>query len=571
MAATLDRGARLRGSLVGVAVGDALGWPQEQNAKNVERGQPTPELKFRPWRRRSGGRYQPFEEVIGAGEFSDDTQLTLCSARSVMHGEDWFEHFTRRELPVWSLYERGGGRSVLKAARSWATGHPPWSTAKSDPRDYFATGANGVAMRVLPHVAAALDNDFGVVRRRIALDACTTHGHAAALIGALMQAWTLWTAIRLEGTLGYGELLDDLADHTAEWADHSGLVFPEGWLDVRRQMSGAPYEDEWKYATEEAHRLLGIARASIESGPVADDEDTFQRIGLFDRKVNGSGIVTAVGAALIASRSASSPELGLLQSAFLQHADSDTLASMTTALLGAIAGDDWMNGLQRSVQDSQYLVAIAGGLGSRSNSVVSANEAKAVTKSSLDRWTRALSGLDRGHVDTLPNGRGAILVEVEEIPTKSAKSATVRYRLRADDGETLFVVKSSRLKADRSGEVSGISHIGVRVRVASLTRSRKFYEEVLGLRPSRTGDSFARYGDAFALEMSPSGSRTLGFTEPDFVIQVVATNVGAIHSAVQSSGAKVVESLREERGRARFKCSDPDGNLIEIVAPQATR
>lgn len=336
-------------------------------------------------------------------------------------------------------------------------------------------------------------------------------------------------------------------------------------------MSGAPYEDEWKYATEEAHRLLGIARASIESGPLADDEDTFQRMGLLDRKVNGSGIVTAVGAALIASRSASSPELGLLQSAFLQHADSDTLASMTAAILGAVAGVEWMNGLPRSVQDSEYLAAIADGLSSGQNSVVASGEVGAVTKSSIDRWTRALSEGDRGFIDALPNGRALSVEEVEEIPTKSSKTATVRYRLRAADGETLFIVKSSRLKVEPASAPKGISHIGVRVRVTSLARSREFYEGVLGLEPSGSGGSFARYGGAFALEETPADNETLRLAEPDFVIQVVASNVEALHSSVQTSGTRIVEPLREEKGRARFTCSDPDGNLIEVVAPQAAR
>lgn len=555
-------------------MGDALGWPQEQNAKNVDRAAPVPELNFRTWRRRTGGRYQPFEEVIGPGEFSDDTQLTLCVARSVMYGRDWFQQFTRRELPTWTLYERGGGRSVLKAARSWAMGRPPWSTDKTDPRDYFATGANGVAMRVLPHIVAELDDDFAAVRRRIAIDACATHGHAAALIGALMHSWTLWTALRLDGTLGYGDLLEHLADNAAVWDDRSDLEFPDGWFDARRRMGGPSHEDEWKNAAAEAHRLLDIARESMRSGPLADDEETFKRLGLFDRKVNGSGIVTAIGAVLIASRSASSPELGLVQSAFLHDSDTDTLASMTAALLGGIAGTDWMNGLQRSVQDHQYLLEVADRLTNADGPAMSpqsTNEARAVTKSSLDRLTKALAESERGTVSELPNGRHVIVEAAEEIPTKSAKSLTVRYKLRATDGETLFVVKSSRVKVQEARTPNKISHIGVRVRVNSLSSSRKFYEETLGLRPSRAGDSFARYGDAFALEVAPSSVGPMRLADPDFVIQVVADDVGALHAAVRAHGETLLEPLREEKGRARFTCSDPDGNRVEVVAPQLSR
>lgn len=160
---------------------------------------------------------------------------------------------------------------------------------------------------------------------------------------------------------------------------------------------------------------------------------------------------------------------------------------------------------------------------------------------------------------------------MEEIPTKSAKSITLRFRLRVEDSETLFVVRHSRVPNDMGETQAAISQIGVRVRVASLSRSREFYEGTLGLRPSRTGDSFARYGDALALELWPGNAEPMGHAEPNFVIQLVAANVEVLHSTVQSSGEQVVEPLREENGRARFTCTDPDGNLIEVAAPQPPR
>jgi catechol 2,3-dioxygenase-like lactoylglutathione lyase family enzyme len=118
---------------------------------------------------------------------------------------------------------------------------------------------------------------------------------------------------------------------------------------------------------------------------------------------------------------------------------------------------------------------------------------------------------------------------------------------------------------------SGITLVGVRVRVSSLNESRRFYEDVLGLSASRTGDSYARYGDALALEVAPHGNERLRLADPDFVIHLEAHDVAALHAAVRSSGAPVVEALREEKGRSRFSCSDPDGHLVEIVAPPARR
>lgn len=103
--------ARAEGALLALAAGDALGWPQEMPRSS--RGNPAskgPHVEFEGWTRRSGGRFRPFEESIRPGEYSDDTQLTLAVARSrTNHGSAWWKALTKVELPLWTLYERGGG------------------------------------------------------------------------------------------------------------------------------------------------------------------------------------------------------------------------------------------------------------------------------------------------------------------------------------------------------------------------------------------------------------------------------------------------------------------------------
>ena len=99
--------AKAEGALLAFAAGDALGWPQEMprntprhSAKGVH------VVEFEGWTRRRGGRFQPFEEAILPGEYSDDTQLTLAIARSrTNHGSAWWKAFTRAELPLWTLYD----------------------------------------------------------------------------------------------------------------------------------------------------------------------------------------------------------------------------------------------------------------------------------------------------------------------------------------------------------------------------------------------------------------------------------------------------------------------------------
>src|SRR5215211_5272005 len=124
----VDIRARAEGAMLATAVGDALGWPQEDRSGRVGgRRAVEPRLEFSEWRRREGGRYAAHEEAIGAGEYSDDTQLVLALARALRAGDSWWERLTEVELPFWLFYERGGGAATKRAARSWANGKPPWT------------------------------------------------------------------------------------------------------------------------------------------------------------------------------------------------------------------------------------------------------------------------------------------------------------------------------------------------------------------------------------------------------------------------------------------------------------
>ena len=108
--------AKAEGAFLALAAGDALGWPQEM-PRRVRRdaGGATPSLEFRTWTRRNGGRFHPYDETIGAGEYSDDTQLTLAVARSrTHHGSNWWKAFMQVELPRWTIYERGGGGATKR-------------------------------------------------------------------------------------------------------------------------------------------------------------------------------------------------------------------------------------------------------------------------------------------------------------------------------------------------------------------------------------------------------------------------------------------------------------------------
>ena len=174
---------KVHGALLGAAVGDALGWPQEQNAGRIGNREPiTGALTFQAWRRRCGGRFQPYEESIGAGEYSDDTQLLLATVRSLLHGEHWAQYLSHHELPLWLIYERGGGGATKRAAATWQRDIKPWSEENAKQRvRYFEAGGNGVAMRILPHVLAYGQTENQMLRDVIR-NGILTHGHPRALL-----------------------------------------------------------------------------------------------------------------------------------------------------------------------------------------------------------------------------------------------------------------------------------------------------------------------------------------------------------------------------------------------------
>ena len=59
------------------------------------------------WQKKSGGRFNTYTDHINRGEYSDDTQLTLAVARSLLRdGSVDVEHFSKDEMPLW-LQGRG--------------------------------------------------------------------------------------------------------------------------------------------------------------------------------------------------------------------------------------------------------------------------------------------------------------------------------------------------------------------------------------------------------------------------------------------------------------------------------
>lgn len=442
---------RAHGAFLGAAVGDALGWPNEDRSSRVRSEAPAAVVRaFQRWTRRSGGRYFPHEDLILAGEYSDDTQLLLCTARSLLRGRTWWQHLATCEVPLWTLYERGGGGASKRAADAWLGGHEPWSRdlKQEDRRRYFAAGGNGVTMRILPHVVADADaSDFKETARRIVADGAITHGHPRALLGALAYGYAIWCALRQKDTLEYGGLLALVLAGRESWSQLPAIEeFCPSWLAAAGECSPGPYEGNWRATVEEVIRLLEQSRDAMKQGALAVDRETLQRLGCFDRNVSSAGTVTGVAAVFLASRYAADPIHGLLEAAFAHGADTDTIASMTGGILGAIRGSEWLAEYAEQIQDAGYLRTIArqvANLRTQTSEGPGAVPA-GVKKGDLDGLMERIEKAKDGDVVVLPDGREAKISAAQPHTVRSDSIGVVSWRLSVAEGQTFYVKRIRR-------------------------------------------------------------------------------------------------------------------------------
>ncbi len=160
--------ARSRGSLLGLAVGDALGTTLEFSVP---------------------GRFEPVTDMVGGGPFlldpgqwTDDTSMALCLAESIIEtGWDPVDQLERylRWMQDGHLSSTGRcfdtGLTVLRALREFETTREPWSGLTSPD-----TAGNGSIMRLAP-VAIAFATSPALAVERAADSSRTTHGAATAV------------------------------------------------------------------------------------------------------------------------------------------------------------------------------------------------------------------------------------------------------------------------------------------------------------------------------------------------------------------------------------------------------
>lgn len=335
-------------SALWAAWGDALGFPIElvksPGLLRERIGSDRAELPTR-WRRRVGGRGGP-TVALPAGTYSDDTQLRLAVARCI-RGSGRFdaEAFSKIELPIFLSYELGAGRATRAAAHALMRNGVRWHSNFFVDRDvaYVNGGGNGAAMRIQPHVWAAPDYRAGAYLPGLLRDAVTTHGHPRGILGAAWHALALGTALRsgeIPGPAVWLEMVRSLTRVPARMEADERLG--ERWIPQWQTTTGEPFAAAMLAVVDECAELTTLAaEATREGGSLENRYAALARAaGGMRPATRGSGTVSAMLSLWLAWSAADDPPRGIRAAANLRGSDTDTVATMTGALLGAVATDE---------------------------------------------------------------------------------------------------------------------------------------------------------------------------------------------------------------------------------------
>jgi ADP-ribosylglycohydrolase len=436
----LDIRDKFLGSFLGAVIGDAIGWPQEVNGKNTERHITNKNRNnLKSWTRKNGGSYYTHLEKLQPGEYSDDSQLLIATARSLMYKDNWSKHFGKVELPAWVVYERGGGGATKRAAKSLSEGIPPWKVNKDvkNVQKYFEAGGNGVVMRIMPHVFYSEKYNKDMYHQ-IMINGIYTHGHPRGLIGALIYAQALKYLINLETTLEYGALVDYLLDTVNEWGDFPKFRNYSEWLNSAEIVLKENYLDLWARAVNELIEGLTIVKEGLNQGVLDDQEDILFRLGCFNPKTLGAGTVGALVSIFLASKYASNPNLGLLEAAFLKNTDTDTIASLVGGLLGALHGSEWIKIEWNIVQDREYIYRLVDELLDLESMNKEANEFRLWSYQDNEAFKKKLKTLELNSKIAL-GPFDLTLVENIQLQSLVKNMDVISSRLRSNEGQQIFV------------------------------------------------------------------------------------------------------------------------------------
>ncbi len=299
------------------AVGDALGFPVESGAVEKIEG-------FVDWRLKG--------EIVKKGEYSDDTQLTLATARSIWNGRFHPEYFAYVELPMWVYYQRGAGRSTKKAAMNLFSVRIQWRG--NFYMGYEEAGGSGGVMRIHPITEKVKDDENMAVD--IFKNIMITHGHPMAFAGAYLVA----AASKSERDFkSIYDKFEKLSNIVVNFLSEPGEM--SKWLKERKTDFLKGFQNE----VEKLKRFFELVNEVSEYGEYCE------LVGEKDHPGSGRGVSLCAVYLYLKS----DPRDAVFKAANEKGTDTDTIASIVGNLFGY--SEDFKD-LASEVQDGDYIKSL---------------------------------------------------------------------------------------------------------------------------------------------------------------------------------------------------------------------
>ena len=177
---------KVRGAIVGVAIGDALGMPVEgllpETIKKLYghiNSYRKPKSKIHP--------------TLNRGQYTDDTQLTIAIAESIIDRKEIdFEDIAVRHIEAYQGERRGWGKATRESCQRLEDGTNWWVSGES------GAAGNGPPMKIAP---IGVLYGLGLIDKMEMVGSCIniskmTHEDPRAAIAAICQAYLVGTALK---------------------------------------------------------------------------------------------------------------------------------------------------------------------------------------------------------------------------------------------------------------------------------------------------------------------------------------------------------------------------------------
>lgn len=472
---------RTSNSVLWAAYGDALGFVSELvNERGLKRRTNGASLnRLMAWERRVGGRGGVMVR-LPHGCWSDDTQLRMAVSRAISNRGFDVEAFARVELPVWPSYALGGGRASKAAAKNLAKPNALWY-ANTFSR-WSEAGGNGAAMRIQPHVwsSPGLDGDY---MSDVIADSVCTHGHLRAIVGACFHAATLAHCLasgRVPGLERCAEIAHDIGDKVRLIEEHE--LLGSMWIGLWERETGKRLREEWQATVSELQ--VALEQATVEAEAAVGTGRTYrgicERLGLQAADQRGSGTLTAVAAVMLA-RIAPNPCKGVVAAANVLGTDTDTIATMAGALLGACddAGEPPEEVLDKAylLEEAERLVAISLG-----------HEVGDHSYPDLLTWTAPRTQADAlvsNGTHLVVEGLGSV-TDTDEVPTWTPRRDFGWQWVRTGFGQTLLIKRRPEVRS--LGEGNNMAPPPAPMETSRPRNTAKRYKQAQGGRTGKPSD-----------------------------------------------------------------------------------